>query len=116
MQSHRILFYGAAFLLPIWTVFDGGNGGLNVLPVHGYLEKFLDLPEGFSNDKRVNCDVKGEMKEGENPDQCWAFQGNDTTGQKYKDAVTGNCCHTVYRNADVPDSLSGIVEVNDIEM
>ena len=113
MQSHRILFYGAAFLLPIWTVFDGGNGGLNVLPVHGYLEKFLDLPEGFSNDKNVSCDVKGEIIEGENPDQCWAFQGNDTTGQRYKDTNKGSCCHTVDEEKSIPEYLKDIVKLED---
>ena len=89
---------------------------MNVLPVHGYLEKFLDLPEGFSNDKNVSCKVKGEIKEGENPEECWAFQGNDTTRQKYKDAGTRNCCHTVERNDDVPEYLKDFVEVQKNEM
>ena len=148
MQSHRILFYGAAFLLLIWTVFDGGNGGLNGVYGAEISDKFVatpcekyevpeglkdlpegftvncdevpeglkDLPEGFTNDKHVSCDVRGEIMEGENPDQCWAFQGNNTTGQRYKDTNKGSCCHTVDEEKSIPEYLKDIVKLTKDEM
>ena len=115
MQSHRILFFEVAFLLPIWTVFDGGKGGLNVLPVQGYLEK-INLGLGYFYDKNVSCDVNGEIMEGENPEQCWAFKGNDTTGQNYKDADNGSCCYIVDEEQDVPDYLKEFVKFTTDEM
>ena len=115
MQSHRIIFYGVEFLLPIWMVLDGGNGGLN--GVHGKdLPEKYEVPYTFTNDKNVSCDVKGEIIEGENPDQCWAFKGDEIIGQIYKDAGNGSCCYIVDEDKDVPDYLKGIVEVNDTEM
>ena len=112
MQSHRILFYGVAFLLPIWTVFDGGNGVYGAeIPCDEY-----EVPEGFTNDKHVSCDVRGEIMEGENPDQCWAFQGNDTTGQRYKDTNKGSCCHTVDEEKSIPEYLKDIVKLTKDEM
>ena len=124
MQSHRILFYGVAFLLPIWTVLDGGNGGLNGVYGAEIPDKYLaipceeeyEVPAGFTNNRHVSCDVRGEIKEGENPDQCWAFQGNDTTRQKYKDAGKGSCCHTVDEEKSIPEYLKDIVKLTKDEM
>lgn len=55
------------------------------------------------------------MHVGMNPNYCWVFSNKTQREVEQQDpkAKKKTCCHLVEKNADIADSLKGIVELKD---